>query len=104
MRRVFSPDGQEERLIHTVDWPGYHHLGWLLERPAESPAPEPEPEPEPESELPEEDVKVEPLTAAAIAAMPWRQQRALLSPEQQSKKPPEVSWGDWAISLLVEGL
>lgn len=100
MKTIYSPDGSESRIIHAVDWSGYHGLGWLENKPADPPV------------LAQDDATTEDdddrtlvvdgVTADFIRSLPWRDQRAMLSPEQQAKKPEGLTWEDWAISLLVE--
>lgn len=104
MITVHSPDG-ERRLVHSVDLPGYLTLGWSTERI--------EPlSPESESILAEPDPVVNKnsvggidsgITAEEISSLSWRDQKSLLSEQQQEDKPDNYSWEDWAIACLVEG-
>lgn len=110
MKTIYSPDGSELRIIHDVDYPGYQGLGWsdikppvdppALDEPDVEPVPD-EPEAPPEYELPTDGDDLG-YTAEDIQALTWRQQRALLSPKEQAEKPENLTWEEWAISLLVE--
>jgi hypothetical protein len=110
MKTIYSPDGSESRIIHDVDYPGYQGLGWSDIKPVDPPAldePDVEPLPDepdalPDYELPSDDSDDLGYTAEDIQALTWRQQRALLSPKEQAEKPENLSWEEWAISLLVE--
>jgi len=98
MITVYSEDG-ERRLIHSVDLSGYLSLGWSTERmPVITNEPEVKPEPKPETPT----VKVPALTANSIKTLSWRDQKSLLSPEQQDEKPDHLTWEEYAIAVLVE--
>lgn len=109
MKTIYSPNGSESRIIHDVDYPGYQGLGWSDIKPVDPPAlDEPdtklasdEPEASPKYELPSDGDDLG-YTTEDIQALTWRQQRALLSPKEQAEKPENLSWEEWAISLLVE--
>ena len=99
MKRIYSPNGKESRIIHNVDWAGYHGLGWLEEKPVDPPE---QVELEPVFEDEDQTIIADAITAELIGSLSWRDQKAMLSPEQQANKPTDLSWEDWAISLLVE--
>jgi len=92
MITVYSKDG-ERRSIHSVDLSGYLSLGWATER---LPVITNEPEPEPTA------VKPPTLTANSIKTLSWRDQKSLLSPEQQDDKPDHLTWEEYAIAVLIE--